>query len=264
MKTIVKILFLVLICGLSLTGYAQKEIDLPVNHRVILNFVDHVVYANIVTTDKKIKPNDDLYYFWYNANDIKKTRGGYDGKLLHGEYIEFYPNKNLKQKGDFKYGLKTGEWKTWYQSGEIASIAKWKNGKLNGNFRFFDEKGNLTKKGCYRNDAFHGTINTYLTESEIETCRYKKGIKRIKKAPFYKRWISKPVSAKPNSTNSEKKSNKMVKEKETTSDTKSIPAIQAEPEKGKKEPKVKKEKTSKIKKVKESKDVNAPDPVQTK
>lgn len=171
-------------------GFAQKEIDIPLNQRVVLNFVDHVVYANILSTNKEIKPDLDRYYFWYSANDIKRTRGGFDGKLLHGEYIEFYPDKSLKEKGEFRYGLKHGIWKTWYPSGEIASIVRWKKGRMHGDFRYFDETGDLKKVGCYKDDELHGPVRTYLSDGKFESCTYRNGDRKIKKKIFYKRWFS--------------------------------------------------------------------------
>lgn len=172
--------------------FAQK-IEVPVNHRVVLNQIDHVIYADILSTDQEIDPDLDLYYYWFKANDIKRTRGGYDGSLLHGTYMEFYPDKDLKEKGEFRYGLKHGLWKTWFPGGELASIIKWKKGKLSGDFKLFNEEGELIKEGCYKNDELHGKLTTYLDKGDPEVCRYKKGkIFKAKdflkfKLPFFKR-----------------------------------------------------------------------------
>lgn len=167
-------------CGvlLSVGGFAQKEIEIPVNHRVVLNFHEYVVYADILASERKFKPKARRYYFWYNANDIKRTRGGYDGKLLHGEYTEFYPDKNLKRKGQFRYGLKKGTWKTWYHSGEIETVVRWKKGKMHGDFRYYDEEGRLVKQGSHRNDHVHGRIDTFLAGGEKEREVYVKGVKK--------------------------------------------------------------------------------------
>ena len=72
----------------------QKDIGnmtIPINQRVILNFTDHVVYAEVLMVENKVKVQDDLYYFWYSANDVKMTRGGFDGKLLHDTSRYFVP-----------------------------------------------------------------------------------------------------------------------------------------------------------------------------
>ena len=56
-------------------------------------------------TDPKIK--DDRYYFWCLNNVIHSTQGGFNGKLLNGHYVSFYPDKNrghLKEEGGFDRG----------------------------------------------------------------------------------------------------------------------------------------------------------------
>jgi|GEM_PF-1370638 len=77
-------------------------------------------------TEPKIK--NDRYYFWYFNNVIHSTQGGYNGQLLNGHYVAFYPDKNLKEEGDFKRGLKDGEWKTWNPKGDLTNVTNWNEG----------------------------------------------------------------------------------------------------------------------------------------
>jgi antitoxin component YwqK of YwqJK toxin-antitoxin module len=77
-------------------------------------------------TDPKIK--NDRYYYWYLNNVIHSTQGGYNGKLLNGHYVAFYPDKNLKEEGDFKRGLKDGMWKTWNRKGDLTNVTTWDEG----------------------------------------------------------------------------------------------------------------------------------------
>ncbi|HXA01796.1 MAG TPA: hypothetical protein VNW99_07410 [Cytophagaceae bacterium] len=154
---------------------AQKSFELPSNQRVILNFEDHIVYATVLHEEANIKINDNKYYYWYKSNDIKITRGGYDGKLLHGNYTEYYPNKNLKQKGEYKYGLKIGEWRNWNIAGEFEQISNWRKGLQHGRFRIYDGKGKLVKSGSYRNGALHGKQKVYMNDNTIQFITYKKG-----------------------------------------------------------------------------------------
>jgi MORN repeat protein len=72
--------------------------------------------------------NSALLYYWYYADAIHTSQGGYSGKLLNGSYMEYYPDKNLKEQGYFKKGLKDGDWKSWDDSGKIISETNWKNG----------------------------------------------------------------------------------------------------------------------------------------
>ncbi|MFL5731298.1 MAG: toxin-antitoxin system YwqK family antitoxin [Cytophagaceae bacterium] len=174
---------------LSFSVSAQKGFELPGSQRVVLNYIDHVVYANILHEESKIKVDDDKYYYWYNANDIKTTRGGYDGKLLHGNYTEYYPNKNLKQKGEFKYGLKVGEWRNWNISGEFEEIYNWKKGVLHGKFKIYDSKGTLVKTGSYKQGNLDGKQRVYMKDNTVQYITYNNGepvikVKKMRKFPF--------------------------------------------------------------------------------
>lgn len=173
---------LIIQCGIwcAFAGYAQKEIEIPVSHRVVMNFQEYIVYADILASERKFNPKSGKYYFWYSANDIKRTRGGYDGKLLHGAYTEFFPDKNLKQKGMFRYGLKKGVWKTWYHSGEIESVVRWRKGSMQGGFRHYDEQGRLVRQGRHKNDLMHGKIDTFSSEGRQRHV-YVNGLKKEEK-----------------------------------------------------------------------------------
>lgn len=159
----------------TLSGYGQKDIAIPVNQRVILNYPDFTVYANVLVTENKVRPEDELYYYWFSANDIKRTRGGFDGKLLHGIYTEFYLNKNLKEKGQFRFGLKHKEWKSWHINGEYKEISYWKKGKQQGRCRYFSEDGKLAEERVYRNGLLHGKSVIYLDQDSPQIRKYRKG-----------------------------------------------------------------------------------------
>jgi hypothetical protein len=177
MKKLIFIAFL--ISPLLVAG--QKKHNLHIPNRVIVNFLDHVVYAEITEGKPLIRVSDEYFYYWYSANDIKRTRGGFEGKLLHGLFSDFYMNKNLREKGMFKYGRKDGVWKTWHFNGELKEIYHWKNGKLNGEFVLFDEKGKLTQKGTYKDNLFNGKRYIYNDSGGVEIEKYKRGELKIKK-----------------------------------------------------------------------------------
>ncbi len=79
-----------------------------------------------VKNDPKIR--NDRYYFWYFNKVIHSTQGGYNGQLLNGHYIAFYPDKNLKEDGYFKAGLKDGVWKSWNRKGDLTAVTTWSEG----------------------------------------------------------------------------------------------------------------------------------------
>jgi antitoxin component YwqK of YwqJK toxin-antitoxin module len=141
----------------------------------VINYLDKVVYASVMTNSKKVSVKNDRFYYWYKANDIKTSQGGFEGKLLDGSYTEFYPDKNLKEQGFFKTGLKNGVWKTWHHNGKLASISKWKKGKLNGVFKIFSVDGEILSEGKYKEDKLNGEIITFLDSGKVIVKNYKKG-----------------------------------------------------------------------------------------
>jgi hypothetical protein len=193
-----------------------KGMNIPANQRVILKFSEYIVYANILPDENKIKVDDDKYYFWFSANDIKTTRGGYDGKLLHGTYTEYYLNKNLKQKGEFKYGLKVGEWKSWNMAGEYEEIVNWKKGKKNGRFRVYNASGKVVKEGRYKEDILNGRLKAYMNDGTTESVYYKDGSPLVEKKGKVKKLFKKnsvPKEKNINQKEPEKSSPKPSKEK---------------------------------------------------
>jgi antitoxin component YwqK of YwqJK toxin-antitoxin module len=107
--------------------FAQKLPDGGLN-TIRIYESDKTVVAEIgeVSENPDIKP--DLFYYWYSANAIHSTQGGFSGQLLNGRYTEYYLNKNLKEQGFFKKGLKSGIWKTWNEDGIIKQTSNWKLG----------------------------------------------------------------------------------------------------------------------------------------
>jgi hypothetical protein len=109
---------------------------------------------------------------------------------LHGKYVSFYSNGELKSLGWFKQGQKIGEWKEWYDNGKPKKIMLFnddgyylkefykfngtqlvKNG--NGHFRDNDILPGTTVKGEIKNGKQHGkwSISNHITGSRtaVET-----------------------------------------------------------------------------------------------
>jgi hypothetical protein len=164
--------------AISSTVLGQRGIDLHINNRVILNNDGYVIHADVAKENPKRKSNDQSFYYWYAANDIKKTRGGYDGKLLHGSYTEFYPNKNLKTQGGFKNGIKSGKWKTWYMNGQLNEILQWNKKGTVAKFEIFDEHGDLVRTGTYKNEKYDGIINE-IVAGKVAKRKFREGIEII-------------------------------------------------------------------------------------
>jgi antitoxin component YwqK of YwqJK toxin-antitoxin module len=125
MKRLILILFFLF----SIAACAQKLPDYGMN-KVRIAETDKTILAEIypLTANASIKPN--LFYYWYGANLIHATEGGYSGRLLNGQYTEYYLNKNLKEQGTFKNGLKNGIWNSWNDDGTLQIVHTWHNGVM--------------------------------------------------------------------------------------------------------------------------------------
>jgi antitoxin component YwqK of YwqJK toxin-antitoxin module len=111
------------------TGYDNKKI-VDDNDYSQIRIIDSMqeIRADVLPFKSEPKIKNDRYYFWYFNNKIHSTQGGYNGQLLNGHYVAFYPDKNLKEEGNFKKGLKDGEWKSWNPNGDLTNVITWNEG----------------------------------------------------------------------------------------------------------------------------------------
>src|SRR5687768_1768458 len=80
------------------------------SYPVYINYPDYSIKAIVLNDGKKIAAKEELTYSWHAHNKIMETKGGYDGKLLDGDYTAFYLSNAIKEKGAFNKGLKNGKW----------------------------------------------------------------------------------------------------------------------------------------------------------
>lgn len=77
------------------------------------------------------KFKSDRFYSWFDKGRIGVTQGNYSGKLINGNYTEWYlESKQLKAKGMYKTGLKTGKWMFWDEEGKLKEVQNWRMGRL--------------------------------------------------------------------------------------------------------------------------------------
>ncbi len=162
------------------TLYGQSYYKDLVTDRVTITGPDSTVSA-FVKPVKAVKTRPEKYYWWYSANRITVTQGGYSGKLLNGPYTAYYPDKNLKEQGGFLAGLKEGKWSSWNENGILRETVYWESGVKDGSFSEYDEKGNLLKSGYYRNGLQDGNVTSYLGKDSTSVTYYKKGQPAVKK-----------------------------------------------------------------------------------
>lgn len=164
--------------GISLTnGRHEKQST----YTVYINFEEYSVRANVMHDANKVKAKMGHMYYWYVNNDIKKTDGSFDGKLLHGEYKSFFRNMNLKEEGNFKYGLKEGQWKTWYEDGKIRELVNYNKGQEDGMQELYDEQGRLISKTNFKHGVKDGKMILYKKNKSDSIVNYKNGEQQIPK-----------------------------------------------------------------------------------
>jgi hypothetical protein len=143
---------------------------------ITVNYDDYTVKTEMLAQPKTICVSNDRTYMWYAAQKIMETKGGYDGKLIHGPYRSFYLNNQLREKGFVKNGLRNKQWKYWYSDGKLREVITWKNGTKCGPYELYNDFGQLMAKGRFKNDKLQGKFYTYGNGgSLIEKKVYKNG-----------------------------------------------------------------------------------------
>jgi antitoxin component YwqK of YwqJK toxin-antitoxin module len=126
------------------------------NDKVTVNYADHLVTSGVKPAEEVSEMNPGKVYFWYSANQIRSTRGGFSGKVLHGSYTDFFLTKNLKEAGQFLNGLKEGEWRQWNEQGILLNRTMWKCGQKTGPYYVYNAEGKSIESGSYKNGLQHG------------------------------------------------------------------------------------------------------------
>ena len=147
---------------------------------------DKVVQADLTPLKSDPALETGKLYYWTSSNAIHTTQGGFSGKLLNGNYAEYYLNKNLKVQGQFRGGLKDGVWKNWTENGTLTEIYRWDRGERCGKFEMFGDDGKLKQTGYYKNDLLHGEFKTYTSNGKAESVYYRYG-KVTEKSSFLDR-----------------------------------------------------------------------------
>lgn len=201
------------------TLLAQKYIE-PENMKqfnITVNYDDYTVKTQMLKQAKNIKVSNDLTYMWYSSQKIMETKGGFEGKLIHGYYTSFYLNNQLKEQGTIRYGLRNKKWKYWYPDGKLREVIHWKNGVKNGAYLLYNDYGQLMAKGNFKNDKLHKNFFTYGPDGKvIEKKKYKNGdevIEPPKPTKSKKLKEKKPKEAKQDIEKKEPKKEKKKKEK---------------------------------------------------
>ncbi|MCC6370242.1 MAG: hypothetical protein IT236_04480 [Bacteroidia bacterium] len=190
MKRIKLFLTLIILTGFALKSQNYTSPSKQKLSGITINLDDQTIKTQMFNQNPKINLDNSKTYLWYSSQKIMETKGGFDGKLLHGSYSCFYLNNQLKEKGQLKCGLKCKEWKYWYSDGKLREVITWKNGEKNGYYALYNDYGQLMAKGTFKNDKLNGKFYTYSNNgSLLEKKHYKNGeeilpkIKSVKPEP---------------------------------------------------------------------------------
>lgn len=197
-------LLIELFFSITTKGQNYKDPSIGISNRVYVQYTDSLLETFCYRGEKKIRTKDDLFYYWYAAQDIKHTRGAYGGKILHGTFTMFYYNKDLRSKGQFKYGLKKGIWKSWYQGGEIKSKEKWKAGRLVGKAFYYSNKGLIQNETNIKQRTGNGYVLFFDDKGKVKSKEIYKNNILEKEILFQKNKRGKLVEIKPSHIKSEK------------------------------------------------------------
>lgn len=160
-------------------GYAQSEMNLleQVQNRITINH-DNGEKEIFTVTPKATKVKSQQLYHWYQSQRVQQTQGGYTGKLLHGDYNRYSPNKQLILQGTYKKGLANGNWKEWRPNHRLMKEEYWKKGIQNGEARHYDGQGNLLLQGKMKGGKWHGKVWTFdSADSSYRWDYYAQGVR---------------------------------------------------------------------------------------
>jgi antitoxin component YwqK of YwqJK toxin-antitoxin module len=171
---------------LSTHAFAQKLTDYGLN-RIRINEEEQTLQFETIPATNLSVVRPDRTYYWYSANGIHTTQGGFSGKLLNGYYQAYYLNKNLKEEGFFSAGLKDGTWKNWKPDGSLTQLVNWKNGLRSGRFTLYNDSGQVSTSGHYKKNVMDGHISFNAGRDSARTVRYQNGKEVPEQAPLLQR-----------------------------------------------------------------------------
>lgn len=148
---------------ISLSCHAQVK-ELAIFKRFTILAADGsktILYAENI----KISPNSDKTYTWYENNQLHSTMGGYAGKLLNGQFTQYFPNRSLSAQGLYVKGLKQGVWRNWYTNGNLQRESQWLANIEEGPFIRYNEQGDWIQRGYLKEGKLHGSIENRVKDS---------------------------------------------------------------------------------------------------
>lgn len=175
MRTVFTICIFILF---SYSSYCQTSIQ---TKEVKIQYSNGYEIFRVCKTGCSVNYDDKKEYSWYTEfSNIKTTKGGSGGNLLHGNYKFYDELGNLRQDKNYHLGLPDGSEKNWDSLGNITSQAKYNKGTMvywkfqNDEKYWIEWIGPLFENGTVK--KVYSQFNTLLSEQTMLT-RFKQKTK---------------------------------------------------------------------------------------
>jgi uncharacterized protein len=134
-----------------------------------------IIYLEGIKTDygavDSMRHKIGIWTEFHNSGEFR-AKGLYANDYKVGEWIFYYPNKQIEQKGKYdKKGRAQGEWKWFYENGALLREENYVNNKRDGIMTEYTEEGKIITKGEYIEDLQEG-IWIYETPEYKEIGKY--------------------------------------------------------------------------------------------
>jgi antitoxin component YwqK of YwqJK toxin-antitoxin module len=140
-KILIFVSFLLTFQSYGQTPIQTREIKIPYSDGYIELF-------NVCISGCQTTFDDTKEYFWYTEfSNIKSTKGGSGGSLLHGNYKLYDKNGSLLKDKNYFLGLQDGSAKTWDSTGNITELYKYSKGDM-VYWKFKNDKGLWIEWNC--------------------------------------------------------------------------------------------------------------------
>lgn len=153
--------FFLIICGISAMSQKKETI-----YQCVSDYKGYSIFY-ISKHVPEIKFNPNLDYYWSIENEIHITKGAFGGKPLHGNFLSYYLDNNLKEKGCFFYGLKNNEWNYWFPNGNLQKTENYKLGLLEGIYKIYNDRNQIIITGEYKGNKKNGVWKLYNNNGKI-------------------------------------------------------------------------------------------------
>jgi antitoxin component YwqK of YwqJK toxin-antitoxin module len=78
----------------------------------------------------------------------------FENGLLHGTFINYFPNGAIKDSGNYKNGLPEGLWIKWTDDKQFYWKGFYQHGSKNKEWKLYSSNGNLLRIVFYRNNKY--------------------------------------------------------------------------------------------------------------